>query len=137
MATIHTVYSGALRTNALHVHSGTEIITDAPVDNQGKGEAFSPTDLLAASLGSCMLTIMGIAAREHKFDIDGTQISITKIMVSNPRKVSEIKIEFTFPHHDYTESQQRILKHAAHNCPVALSLHPDVFQNIIFNFKAN
>lgn len=137
MATIHTVYSGALRTNALHVHSGTEIITDAPVDNQGKGEAFSPTDLLAASLGSCMLTIMGIAAREHKFDIDGTQISITKIMVSNPRKVSEIKIEFTFPHNDYTESQQRILKHAAHNCPVALSLHPDVFQNIIFNFKAN
>lgn len=136
MATIQTVYSGSLRTNALHVQSGAEIITDAPVDNQGKGEAFSPTDLLAASLGSCMLTIMGIAAREHKFDIDGTKIAITKIMVSNPRKVGEVKIEFRFPHQNYTESQQRILKHAAHNCPVALSLHPDVVQNVIFNFNS-
>ena len=136
METIRTIYIGQLRTSAKHVQSGVEIITDAPVDNQGKGEAFSPTDLLAASLGSCMLTIMGISAREHKFDIDGTRIAITKIMVSNPRKVSEVKIEFVFPHQNYTEGQQRILKHAAHNCPVALSLHPDVVQNIIFNFNS-
>ncbi|MBK7968095.1 MAG: OsmC family protein [Bacteroidetes bacterium] len=136
METIRTIYIGQLRTSAKHVQSGVEIITDAPVDNQGKGEAFSPTDLLAASLGSCVLTIMGISAREHKFDIDGTRIAITKIMVSNPRKVSEVKIEFVFPHQNYTEGQQRILKHAAHNCPVALSLHPDVVQNIIFNFNS-
>ena len=136
METISTIYTGQLRTSARHIQSGAEVITDAPVDNQGKGEAFSPTDLLAASLGSCMLTIMGIAAREHKFDIDGTRIAITKIMVSNPRRVGEVKIEFTFPHQNYTESQQRILKHAAHNCPVALSVHPDILQNIIFNFNS-
>lgn len=110
METIRTIYIGQLRTSAKHVQSGVEIITDAPVDNQGKGEAFSLTDLLAASLGSCMLTIMGISAREHKFDIDGTRIAITKIMVSNPRKVGEVKIEFVFPHQNYTEGQQRILK---------------------------
>lgn len=136
METIRTIYIGQLRTSAKHVQSGVEIITDAPVDNQGKGEAFSPTDLLAASLGSCMLTIMGISAHEHKFDIDGTRIAIIKIMVSNPRKVGEIKIEFSFPHQNYTEGQQRILKHAAHNCPVALSIHPDIVQNIIFNFNS-
>lgn len=136
METIRTIYTGQLRTSARHMQSGAEIITDAPVDNQGKGEAFSPTDLLAASLGSCMLTIMGIAAREHKFDIDGTKIAITKIMVSNPRRVGEVKIEFAFPYQNYSESQQRILKHAAHNCPVALSVHPDILQNIIFNFNS-
>ena len=90
MATIGTTYLGELRTEPVHIPSGTHIITDAPVDNQGKGEAFSPTDLLTASLTSCMMTIMGIAARTHGIDIDGTTAATTKIMTANPRKVSEI-----------------------------------------------
>ncbi|HAL65647.1 MAG TPA: osmotically inducible protein OsmC, partial [Bacteroidales bacterium] len=87
MITIETIYLGELRTKATHLQSGNSIITDAPLDNQGKGEAFSPTDLLAAALASCMLTIMGIAARTHGFNIDGTKAEITKIMESNPRRV--------------------------------------------------
>ncbi|HMT30473.1 MAG TPA: OsmC family protein [Bacteroidia bacterium] len=135
METIKTVYIGELRTQATHVQSGTVIFTDAPIDNKGKGESFSPTDLLAASLGSCMLTIMGIAADNHGFNIEGTKVSITKIMASNPRRVSEIQVELEFPDIRYTESQIRIIEHAAYTCPVALSLHPDIHQNITFNFK--
>jgi uncharacterized OsmC-like protein len=97
MATIHTSYLGDLRTEAEHLQSGNKLITDAPLDNNGKGEAFSPTDLLAASLGSCMLTIMGIAARTHNMSIEGTIASITKIMAAEPRRVSEIHIEVKFP----------------------------------------
>src|ERR1700689_5423423 len=108
MATIETIYLGGLRTEASHVQSGTKIITDAPVDNQGKGEAFSPTDLLAASLASCMLTIMGIKARDNGINIDNTKCSITKIMAAGPRRVSEIVISFKFPK-QYTEEQQKLL----------------------------
>lgn len=135
MATIETTYSGDLRTEATHVFSGNKIITDAPLDNQGKAEAFSPTDLMSASLGSCMFTIMGIAAREHSINIDGSTCSITKIMASEPRRVSEIQIIFNFPDIIYTEKQRLILERSARNCPVAKSLHPDLIQNIIFNFK--
>jgi putative redox protein len=124
METIRTRYIGNLRTSALHVQSSETLITDAPLDNQGRGEAFSPTDLLAASLGSCMLTIMGIAAREHKFSIDGTEVKITKIMASGPRRVSEIIIDLVFPHNDYSPKQKKIIKLSADTCPVALSLHP-------------
>ncbi len=92
MATIEATYLGGLRTEATHLQSGTKIITDAPVDNNGKGETFSPTDLLAASLGSCMLTIMGIAANTHGIDIDGTKTSITKIMAASPRRVAEVVV---------------------------------------------
>lgn len=134
MATIETVYLGDLRTQATHVRSGQQIITDAPVDNQGKGEAFSPTDLLAASLGSCMLTIMGIAAREQKADIDGTTCSITKIMGTDPRRVAEIQITFNFPQRDYSEKQKTILERAAKACPVAKSLHPDLKETLVFNW---
>jgi putative redox protein len=134
MTTITTVYEGNLRTIAQHVISGDKIITDAPVDNQGRGEAFSPTDLLATSLGSCMLTIMGIAAKNHEFSIDGTRIDITKVMGANPRKVSEIIVEFHFPSNSFSDSQKRILEKAATTCPVALSLHPDLNQKIIFNW---
>ena len=97
MPTIKTTYQGELRTEAVHVQSGTHIITDAPVDNQGKGEAFSPTDLLSASLASCMMTIMGIAGRTHNIALDGTTCDITKIMSASPRKVAEIQISFQFP----------------------------------------
>lgn len=135
MATIETKYPGDLRTEATHVFSGNKIITDAPLDNQGKAEAFSPTDLMSASLGSCMFTIMGIAAREHGINIDGSSCSITKIMASEPRRVSEIQIIFEFPNIIYTEKQRLILERSARNCPVAKSLHPDLIQNISFNFK--
>ena len=103
MATIQTTYLGELRTEATHVYSGNKTITDAPLDNQGKAESFSPTDLLTASLGSCMITIMGIAAREHGINIEGTTCTLTKIMASDPRRVSEIQVVLNFPKGDYTD----------------------------------
>jgi putative redox protein len=130
--TVSTVYVGELRTQATHVRSGKELITDAPPDNKGKGEAFSPTDLLATSLGSCMLTIMGIAAREHGFNIDNTEVKIWKIMASDPRRVGEIKIELTFPKNNFTDKQKKIIERAAHTCPVYLSLHPDLIKTFRF-----
>ena len=133
MATIKTTYIGGLRTEATHLQSGTKIITDAPVDNQGKGEAFSPTDLLAASLGSCMLTIMGIAARTHEIDMDNTQCEITKIMAANPRRVAEVVVNFKFPK-TYTEKEQKILTNAALTCPVYYSLHPDLKKTVDFGW---
>jgi Predicted redox protein, regulator of disulfide bond formation len=135
METVRTKYIGELRTEALHVRSGNRIITDAPVDNQGRGEFFSPTDLLATSLGSCMLTIMGISARTHGFNIDGTDVKITKIMGTNPRRVLEIVVELTFPHNNYSAKERKLLELASKECPVANSLHPDLKQNIIFKFK--
>ena len=134
METIKTVYTGELRTEATHVKSGVKIITDAPPDNQGKGESFSPSDLLAASLGSCMVTIMGIASRTHNINIEGTTIRITKVMAANPRRVSELQIEFDMPIRNYSEKEKRILDQAARTCPVALSLHPDLKQMITFNY---
>ena len=133
MATIKTTYIGGLRTEATHLQSGTTIITDAPVDNQGKGEAFSPTDLLAASLGSCMLTIMGIAARTHQIDMDNTQCEITKIMAANPRRVAEVVVNFKFPK-TYTEKEQKILENAALTCPVFYSLHADLKKTVDFGW---
>jgi len=134
METIHTRYLGELRTEARHRLSGTTLLTDAPPDNQGKGESFSPTDLLAGALGSCMLTIMGIAARTHNIPIEGTEIDITKIMASNPRRVSEVVVEFQMPKRAYTEKDRAILEHASRTCPVALSLHPDLIQTVKFNY---
>lgn len=134
METIRTIYSGELRTEATHLQSATKIITDAPVDNQGRGEAFSPTDLLATSLGSCMLTIMGIAAKEHGFSIDGAELRITKIMASSPRRVGEIVIDLFFPSDSYSMKDKKLIKHAAHSCPVALSLHPDIKQTLNFHY---
>ncbi len=134
MATSTTQYLGDLRTEATHILSGKQIITDAPLDNEGKGEAFSPTDLLATSLGCCMLTIMGIAARKHGFSIDGTKVVTTKIMAQNPRRVGEIIVEFTFPPNDYNDKAKKFIEAAARECPVASSLHPDLAQTILFNY---
>jgi uncharacterized OsmC-like protein len=134
MATIETTYLGGLRTEATHLQSGTKIITDAPVDNQGKGEAFSPTDLLAAALASCMLTIMGIKARANDIDIDGTTCSTTKIMAADPRRVSEIVISFKFPA-TYTEKEQLLLERAALTCPVYYSLHEDLKKTVDFGWN--
>jgi len=134
MITVKTIYEQNLRTNAKHLRSAKEIITDAPVDNKGKGEAFSPTDLLATSLGSCMLTIMGIASNTHGFNIDGTKADITKIMASDPRRVSEVIIELFFPPITYSIKERKIIENAAFTCPVSRSLHPDLKQTIIFHF---
>lgn len=132
MATSTIIYTGELRTVAVHLQSGVEIITDAPTDNQGRGEAFSPTDLLATSLGACMLTIMGINARTNGIDINQTRLEITKTMATNPRRVSEIKIIITFPNKAYSEKEKQMLQIAALNCPVAKSLHPEIKQDVNF-----
>lgn len=134
MKTSQIEYIGGLRTRATHLRSGNQIITDAPIDNKGKGEAFSPTDLLATALGICAVTIMGIAANEHGFDIDGTTIDITKIMESNPRRVGEVVVEFNFPDNNYSEKQKKIISLAAYTCPVYQSLHPDLKKKYVFNF---
>ena len=134
MATSKITYTGDLRTSSVHLKSGMEIITDAPVDNQGKGEAFSPTDLLATSLGNCMLTIVGIAARNHGFSIDGTTAEITKVMGEYPRRVTEIHVNLQFPANNYSEKDKAIIERSAKTCPVAYSLHPDIVQEIIFSY---
>lgn len=135
MATSTTKYLGELRTQATHVLSGDQIVTDAPLDNEGRGEAFSPTDLLATSLSCCMLTIMGIAARKHGFSIDGTRVVTTKVMAQNPRRVGEIVVEFSFPEITYDEKTKKIIEASARECPVAKSLHADLKQTIVFNYQ--
>lgn len=134
METTRTKYLGDLRTEMLHVRSGKVVITDAPVDNKGKGEFFSPTDLVASALGSCIFTIMGIAAREHGFSIDGSSCSITKIMTDAPRKIGEIRIEFDLSSNSYSEKQKKILEYCVKTCPVALSLNESVLQNVTLKF---
>lgn len=133
MATIETTYLGELRTEATHLQSSIKIITDAPVDNQGLGEAFSPTDLLSASLASCMLTIMGIKARAINVNMDGTQCSVTKIMATDPRMVAEIIISFKFPG-SYSDKDQKLLERAALTCPVYYSLHPNLKKTVDFGW---
>jgi len=134
METTRTKYLGDLRTEMLHVRSGKVVITDAPADNKGKGEYFSPTDLVASSLGSCIFTIMGIAALEHGFSIEGSSCTITKIMTDTPRRIGEIKIEFDFRGSDYTDKQKKILEYCVKTCPVALSLHESVVKSVTFKF---
>lgn len=129
------VYKGELRTEAEHLYSHNIIETDAPLDNQGKAERFSPTDLMATSLGSCMLTIMGIKARDIQLDITGVKIEIQKHMKSDPRRVGAIDVTFQFPSHlQLDEKQKAIMKNAALTCPVAKSIHPDIEQNVVFNW---
>jgi putative redox protein len=132
MSTITTLYSGDLRTQATHRASGNHLITDAPVDNNGRGEAFSPSDLVCAALGSCMMTIMGIVAKRHDLDLEGTRIEITKIMAADPRRIAEVILQFTLPARPFSEKDRALLEHAARTCPVALSLHPDLKQTITF-----
>ena len=132
MATSHTIYIGELRTENEHIRSGQKLITDAPVDNQGKGEAFSPTDLVATALSDCIMTIMGIKARDKGLDLTGTTIETTKIMTDVPRRIGEIVVEITFPKNGFSEKDKTILEAVTKTCPVALSLHPDVKQTVKF-----
>jgi uncharacterized OsmC-like protein len=135
METAKTKYLSNLRTEIVHLRSGSTIITDAPVDNQGKGEKFSPTDMVASALGSCIFTIMGIAAREHGFSIDGTTCAITKVMADNPRRIGEIIIKYDFTAHDYSDKEKKILEYCIKNCPVARSLNESVKQNVTLMFR--
>jgi putative redox protein len=135
MANMATVeYLGNLRTQAKHLKSGNLIVTDAPTDNNGRGEAFSPTDLVSAALSSCMITIMGMVAEREGVDLKGLTSDLVKIMASNPRKIAEIQITFTHPGLAATEVQKQKLKNAALTCPVALSLAESVKQTVVFNF---
>jgi putative redox protein len=134
MPTIKTKYTGDLRTIATHLQSGKQIVTDAPTDNQGKGENFSPTDMVAAALGSCMLTIMGIAANTYNFSIDNTEMTITKVMGTDPRRITEIIIEFNFPENNFSDKEKKIIENITVSCPVAKSLHPDLKQTVRLNF---
>jgi len=127
-------YLGQLRTQATHLRSGNTVITDAPTDNMGKGEAFSPTDLVCAALSSCMMTIMGQVAEREAIDLNGLKTEIVKMMSSNPRKIAEIEITFSHPHLVATDIQKQKLMNAARTCPVALSLSEHLKQTVIFNF---
>ncbi|MBK5280053.1 MAG: OsmC family protein [Bacteroidia bacterium] len=134
MTTISASYLGSLRTQSTHMKSGISITSDAPTDNNGRGEAFSPTDLVCAALCSCMMTLMGMAAEREKIDLKGLTSDVLKIMGANPRKIAEIQITFLHPNLEATAEQKEKLKHAARTCPVALSLSETVKQSIVFNF---
>lgn len=134
MASIHNTYTGELRTTAMHLASGNTIITDAPVDNNGRGEAFSPSDLVCAALGSCMMTIMGIVATRNSIQLEGMQIETTKIMSAEPRRIAEVVLNFRMPAVAYTAKEKALLENAARTCPVALSLHPDIKQTVTFHY---
>lgn len=134
MATISEKYMGDLRVECVHNASGTVIITDAPVDNQGKGEAFSPTDLCATALASCATTIMGIYARSHDIDITGMTVEVVKTMSASPRRIGKLEVTFNMPEREYSDREKKALINAAHTCPVHLSLHPDIEQIFTFNW---
>lgn len=131
--TSKVTYLGELRTECEHLGSGNKIITDAPLDNQGKAEAFSPTDTVATALASCMFTIMGIKARDMSLDLQNSYAEVTKTMAANPRRISRIEINFYLPS-NLQEKEKSILENAAKTCPVIYSLHPDIEKDIRFNY---
>ena len=134
MPTSKITYVGELRTTCIHLQSGTEILTDAPTDNHGKGEAFSPTDLVATALGSCMVSIMAIKTKDLDIDLKDSTLSVTKIMQAEPRKIAKIIVELNLSIAT-TEKNKTILERAAMTCPVLLSLHPDIEKEVTFNWK--
>jgi uncharacterized OsmC-like protein len=134
MPTSKVTYLGDLRTSSIHLQSGSQIISDAPVDNNGKGEAFSPTDTVANGLASCMFTVMGIKAREMGVDFSGSTAAVTKIMAAEPRRIAEIHVIFDM-NLTADEKTKTILERTAMTCPVHYSLHPDIKKDIVFNWK--
>jgi uncharacterized OsmC-like protein len=134
MNTSELSYEGELRTIATHVYSGTQIFTDAPIDNFGKAQSFSPTDLVATALGTCMVTIMGIECIKQNWNIDGTKMYIQKKMTINPRRIAEVHIQIDIPGNNLDLDKRNILEQLALNCPVAKSLHPDIKQEIVFEY---
>lgn len=133
MSTAKVTYLGNLRTECEHLKSGNTYITDAPTDNNGKGEAFSPTDTVATGLANCMLTVMGIKARALEVTLDGSTAMVTKTMASNPRRISKIEITLELPA-QISEKHQKILENTGNTCPVHQSLHPDIEKVIAFNW---
>lgn len=132
--TSKVIYQGNLRTESEHLQSGSKMITDAPVDNHGKGEAFSPTDTVANALATCMLTVMGIKAEGLGVDLKGATAEVTKTMASEPRRISKIVVRLKFPS-AYDEKTTKILEHTARTCPVLQSLHPDIEKDISFRYS--
>lgn len=126
------VYEGGLRTTCTHLRSGSDFETDAPVDNNGRGERFSPTDLLATSLATCMITVMGIKARSMGFDLDGVKVEVEKIMKAEPRRVGGLNLTFHIPDSlkNVEDKTKQILKHTGNTCPVQQSIHPDIEVNV-------
>jgi len=134
MITAKTTYTGGLRTLTVHVRSGVELVTDAPVDNKGRGESFSPTDLVAVALATCMLTTIGIKIENQGINIEGANADITKIMASSPRRVSKVDVTLDFSKGSYSEEQKEFIKNTALTCPVALSLNENIIQDVKFIF---
>lgn len=132
MATTRVKYLGDLRTECTHLDSGAVIYTDAPKDNEGKGEAFSPTDLAATSLAACAATIIGLFGKNHNVDVTGTEVEVTKTMSANPRRIAKIELTFKMPKRDYSDKDKTMIERAAHTCPVHHSLHPETEQ--VFTF---
>lgn len=130
--TSKSTYLGELRVESVHLKSGQVVLSDAPTDNNGKGEAFSPTDMVATSLATCMLTIMGIMARNKEINIQGATAEITKVMGTEPRRITGIEIKFNMPKVGIDEHTQELLERAAKTCPVAKSIHPDIEQVVEF-----
>lgn len=133
--TSEVTYLGDLRTEAKHMKSGQIIHTDAPLDNQGKGEAFSPTDLAATSLATCMMTIMGIAARTHDIDIKSMRAEVLKVMADNPRRIDRIVVNIYMPKNNYSSKEKLILERAAHACPVSKSLSPELKEMLTIHWQ--
>jgi len=134
MSTSKVIYQGDLRTSSTHLQSGSTVLTDAPTDNHGRGEAFSPTDMVANSLATCMFSIMGIKARSMEIDLNDSSAEVTKIMQAEPRKISEIIVTFEMKI-SIDEKSKMILERAAMTCPVFLSLHPDIKKTVTFNWN--
>lgn len=132
--TSKVTYLGDLRTTSIHSQSGVEIVSDAPLDNNGKGESFSPTDYVANGLASCMFTVMGIKANEMHVDFSGSTAEVTKVMAAEPRRISEIHVTFNMSI-DVDQKTKTILERTALTCPVHFSLHPDIKREIVFNWK--
>mgnify|MGYP002478086424 FL=1 len=138
MAHFEVEYTGNLRCRATHLRSGTVIETDAPVDNHGNGERFSPTDLVATALGVCMMTVMGIAAQDKQLSLEGTRLEIEKTMAASPRRIIKIRVDVHFPDElKITEADRAHLERVARNCPVAKSIHPDIEQDIHFHWPSS
>ncbi len=128
-------YTGQLKTTSIHHRSGSQIKTEAPVDNKGTGSEFSPTDLVANGLGTCILTIMGMTAAKHDIPFKGAKAEVQKEMGSRPRHIAKIKVSIHFPDYEYTAKQKKQLEESAYHCPVANSLHPDIEEVIEFNYN--
>lgn len=132
--TSKVIYQGQLRTENIHLRSGNTFLTDAPLDNNGQGQAFSPTDTVATGLANCMLTVMGIKAQQLHVDMSGSYAEVTKTMASDPRRISKIDVHIVM-HLKTDEKTQKILEHTARTCPVLFSLHPDIEKVVTFNWN--